>query len=425
MNIQDITALYDLFCMSSDVVIDSRKVREKSLFFALKGAHIDGNEFALEAVAKGAVAAVVDKPSLKNKAQCFYVEDVLAALQQLSEFHRNTFSFPVIGLTGSNGKTTTKELIRDVLAKKYSVQATQGNLNNHIGVPLTILSVRTPLDFLIVEMGANHQGEIDFLSRIAQPDFGLITNIGKAHLEGFGGPEGVKKGKSELYRHLAQYRKIIFINGEDQVLDSLVPAGYANVVEYYPSKMMKVVKTHPTLSLILDQFQIDSHLFGQYNLYNIAAATCIGLYFHVPAKEIAQAISEYIPDNNRSQIIKWGSNTVIRDAYNANPSSMQFSIENFAKSNFKNKILIIGDMYELGEYAEEEHRKILELVTKDQWHMCIFIGKYFYNCRNSYPYLFFETLEEAKMAFHEKNIEQSAILLKGSRGIALEKLLEP
>jgi UDP-N-acetylmuramoyl-tripeptide--D-alanyl-D-alanine ligase len=425
MNIQDITALYDLFCMSSDVVIDSRKVREKSLFFALKGAHMDGNEFALEAVAKGAVAAVVDNPSLENEARCFYVEDVLGALQQLSQFHRNTFSFPVIGLTGSNGKTTTKELIRDVLAKKYSVQATQGNLNNHIGVPLTILSVRTPLDFLIVEMGANHQGEIDFLSRIAQPDFGLITNIGKAHLEGFGGPEGVKKGKSELYRHLAQSRKIIFINGEDQVLDSLVPAGYANVVEYYPSKMMKVVKTHPTLSLILDQFQIDSHLFGQYNLYNIAAAVCIGLYFHVPAKEIAQAISEYIPDNNRSQIIKWGSNTVIRDAYNANPSSMQFSIENFAKSNFKNKILIIGDMYELGEYAEEEHRKILELVAKDQWHMCIFIGNYFYNCRNSYPYLFFETLEEAKMAFHEKNIDQSAILLKGSRGIALEKLLEP
>jgi len=410
--------------MSSDVVIDSRKIQPKSLFFALKGANVDGNEFALQAIAKGAIAAVVDNPSLKDESNCFYVQDVLSALQQLSQYHRNTFSFPVIGLTGSNGKTTTKELIRDVLAKKYDVQATSGNLNNHIGVPLTILASRMPLDFLIVEMGANHQGEIDFLSRIAQPDFGLITNIGKAHLEGFGGPEGVKKGKSELYRHLAQSRKTIFVNGEDLVLDGLIPEGYTNVIEYYPNKMMKVIKTHPTLSLILDQFQIDSHLFGHYNLFNIAAAVCIGLYFHVPAKAIAQAVSEYIPENNRSQIINWYSNTIIRDAYNANPSSMQYSIENFAKSDFKNKILIIGDMYELGEFTEEEHRKILELVSKEEWLMCMFVGNYFYECRNGYPYLFFKTLEEAKTSFLEKNIEHSAILLKGSRGIALEKLLE-
>jgi len=422
MSTQQYLQLYEIFKTSTGVVIDSRKVLDGVIFFALKGTNSNGNDFALDALKNGAICSVVDEEKYKDEKGCFYVEDVLQALQSLSNLHRKTFNFPIIALTGSNGKTTTKELIREVLKLKYKVQATIGNLNNHIGVPLTLLSVRENLDFLIVEMGANHQKEIDFLCTIAEPNFGLITNIGKAHLEGFGGIEGVKIGKSELYRYICEKKGKLFLNKDDQTLIDLIPAN-SNVIGYHSSDILINKNENHQLNIIIENHMVNTNLFGDYNIHNIAAAVYIGKYFNVDVDKICVAISSYMPDNNRSELSTFGSNKVIKDAYNANPSSMKLSIQQFAESNFDNKVLIIGDMFELGIYAEQEHQDIVELVNKYKWKDVLFVGKNFFQFKEVNTFHFCIDLIEAKSTFNQLNFQNCTILLKGSRGIALEKLI--
>lgn len=420
-----IPELHNLFLSSSGVEIDSRSVKSGSVFFALKGEKTDGNLYARQALEKGALACVVDDHSLKDVRGCYLVQDVLQALQHVAAFHRDTFQFPVIGLTGSNGKTTSKELLAAVLSTEYKVTATKGNLNNHIGVPLTLLSVKEPLDFLIVEMGANHQGEIQFLCEIAKPDYGYITNIGKAHLEGFGGEEGVKKGKSELYRFINSRKGKLFVNAEDPILLSLLPAlPLPNIIYYHPSAFFA-----PSDDMYI-QFSLDgktwpTHLVGEYNLANIAAAISAGQYFGIKPDHIGDAIQNYEPTNNRSQQFFYRGNSLIMDAYNANPSSMKVSIDNFGKLSADKKIIILGDMFELGEYTDSEHTALIEFTKKYTWQKAVFIGKYFKTVQQNIPdYLFFETVEEAEPFFKSLDNTGSTVLLKGSRGIALEQLLE-
>jgi UDP-N-acetylmuramoyl-tripeptide--D-alanyl-D-alanine ligase len=417
-------ALYELFLKHPRISTDSRKIISGSIFFALKGASFDGNSYAAEALTKGAVLAVVDDPNLKSLRGCIYVEDVLTSLQQLATFHRKRLAVPVIAITGSNGKTTTKELCRDILAKKYRLTATKGNLNNHIGVPLTILSAPTDAKMLLIEMGANHQREIDFLCRIAQPDYGAITNIGKAHLEGFGGIEGVKKGKSEMYRFLAEKQGIIFVNAEDETLNKLIPAN-AKCISYSPSALMKNIGMKPFIS-----FQLEGNsevcytqLIGSYNIPNIAMGVAIGRYFGVEYEDISSAIASYIPENNRSQVEKRNSNTYLLDAYNANPTSMKASIGSFRESEYTNKVLILGDMFELGEDAATEHQQIIDDVSSSEWLDVIFIGPLFHSLKQDYPFHFFESVDEAGHFLTLKNYQHATILIKGSRGMALERML--
>ena len=421
----ELEKLYALYLQSHQVVIDSRNVTPGDLFFALKGEHSDGNIYAEKALAAGALASVVDRPELADVPGCFYVEDVLSALQALARRHRCSFTFPVIGLTGSNGKTTTKELIHAVLQSTYHVQATKGNLNNHIGVPLTLLSVREKLDYLIVEMGANHQGEIEFLCGISQPDYGLITNIGKAHLEGFGGIEGVKKGKSELYRHIQKQGGALFVNGEDDVLSSLVPnLAPGKIHKYFPS----VYKSAVHESMVYFHYKDADHptlLSGAYNLANIAAVIKIGEFFGVTGEHIVAAISGYYPDNNRSQIKDFQGLKLIMDAYNANPSSMKASIENFINLKEDEKILVLGDMFELGEYSAHEHSQLLQWIIHHPWRQVILIGQQFLECqipRDNFKY--FPSVDAAKPFFQSFYHSGALVLMKGSRGIALEKLLQ-
>ncbi|MBK7700114.1 MAG: UDP-N-acetylmuramoyl-tripeptide--D-alanyl-D-alanine ligase [Saprospiraceae bacterium] len=353
----DIELLYTVWLEARAISTDSRKIVVGSIFFALRGGRFDGNTFASQALELGASYVVVDDESVVVSGDKRYivVEDVLTSLQQLANKHRSTLSIPVLALTGSNGKTTTKELARNVLSKKFKTHATEGNLNNHIGVPLTILSTPDDAQFLIVEMGANHQGEIDLLCQIAAPNYGMITNIGKAHLEGFGGVEGIKKGKSEMYRYLTQHGGKIFINSDDNVLMSLLPEK-VKTIQYEVQTLLNLIDAEPTLKLDYRNVQVTTQLYGTYNLPNIAFAICVGEYFGVEQAEIIEAISEYTPDNNRSQILKIDTNIIIKDAYNANPSSMVLSIESFSKI-LGPKVVVLGDMLELGEYAPSEHQK--------------------------------------------------------------------
>ncbi|MFZ1703656.1 MAG: UDP-N-acetylmuramoyl-tripeptide--D-alanyl-D-alanine ligase [Saprospiraceae bacterium] len=426
MNVS-LDVIYDLFVRSENVVIDSRAVSHGSLFFALKGENVDGNQFALLAIKNGAIGAIVDDFTLEGQSGCFVVEDSLKTLQDLAKLHRSKFQFPVIGLTGSNGKTTTKELVHSVLKRKFNVVGTKGNLNNHIGVPLTILNVKNNLDFLIVEMGANHQGEIEALCQISNPNYGFITNIGKAHLEGFGCIDGVKKGKSELYRFIEKNKGELFVNGEDPILCSLLPQIPKNKVHYYYPSAYQVSNIQDDfLHFTMDDQVYTTHLVGEYNLSNAVCAICIAKFFGVESNEIASAIEQYMPNNNRSQMIKHKDLTIIMDAYNANPSSMKVSIENFAKENPNQKVLVLGDMFELGDFAEQEHRGLIHLVQGYPWAMVIFIGQQFWKHRKTGSnHLFFNTLEDARHAFKSLENRPLQVLLKGSRGIALEKLLLP
>ncbi len=422
-----IEALYSLYLNSVDVVIDSRKVVRNSLFFALKGERSDGNVFAESAVLSRAIAAVVDDPELNGKQGCFYVPDVLTALQQLAKFHRNTFSFPVIGLTGSNGKTTSKELLYAVLASDKKVKATKGNLNNHIGVPLTLLDVREPLDFLIVEMGANHQGEIDFLCSICRPDYGFITNIGKAHLEGFGGEEGVRKGKTELFRHILTIRGHLFVNGDDPKLVSSVPDAFPKdkVHYFHPSIHMDKDHSGTFLSFVYNDKKYESQLVGDYNLTNIVTAIEIGKYFGVKENVAIEAVTKYTPSNNRSQLKPWKGMSLIMDAYNANPSSMRASVQNFGQHPAHQKVLILGDMFELGEWSQKEHEDMVRFCESFDWEKVLLIGQEFKKCSSSRPnYEFYEKPEEAIPSFLKFENSGAVVLLKGSRGISLEKLID-
>lgn len=417
--------LLQLFLDARSICTDSRKIKAGDLFFALKGANFDGNDFVLSALESGAVAAIADDHSRFQDPPkgVILVDNVLTALQILARQYRDTFHIPVVALTGSNGKTTTKELVAAVLSQKFKVHYTQGNLNNEIGVPLTLLAAPPDSEILIIEMGANHQGEIDALCHIANPDFGMITNIGLAHLEGFGGPEGVKKGKSEMYRYLHDKGGTIILNTADPVLASLIPERCK--VLTYSSDVYSILDNQDFLTLTDDRNQhIHTQLTGDYNKSNVAAAIFIGSYFGVEEQKVYNAIKNYIPTNNRSQQIFFKGCHLIKDAYNANPSSMASALHSLIHTVKTPKVAILGDMLELGEFSKKEHQKILDLVCSQSDMEAVFIGPRFGEFRKKYKARFFNTVQDAQPYIPWKEWEGKTVLLKGSRGIALEKLLE-
>lgn len=440
-----IEELYQRYITSAGVSTDTRNITPNSIYFALKGASFNGNTFAQEALAKGACYAVIDEPAYHIADKTLLVDDVLTTLQQLATYHRRKLKTLVIGITGSNGKTTTKELIKSVLSQQLNIVATQGNLNNNIGVPLTLLTIKPETDIAIVEMGANHPGEIAFLCSIAEPDYGYITSIGKAHLEGFGSFEGVIKTKGELYDYLKTHHKTIIANADNPITEALLE-NYNNVysfgvgegvnvsVQCLSTQPVKIQFADSSLQTTTEGFPTNiegftdtptvaiSHLVGSYNFTNIAASVAFGRYFKLSTKAIQKGIESYIPQNNRSQLLQWGSNTVLLDAYNANPSSMTAAIDNLLSMNsFPNKVLILGDMFELGDYATQEHQSIVDKLTEHQWAGVYLIGKNFKQTKAPYPQ--YETFEEFREVFKNLSFQDSLILIKGSRGMALERLI--
>ncbi|HEX8563279.1 MAG TPA: UDP-N-acetylmuramoyl-tripeptide--D-alanyl-D-alanine ligase [Flavobacterium sp.] len=422
MQIQD---LHSLFLKCTGVVTDTRKVVPGTMFLALKGERFDANTFASEALEKGASYVVIDNPAYQIDSRTVLVEDGLLALQQLATFHRKFLGIPIISLTGSNGKTTTKELINAVLSRKYKTGATIGNLNNHIGVPLTLLSFTKETEIGIVEMGANHQREIDFLCQVAQPDYGYITNFGKAHLEGFGGINGVIKGKSEMYDHLQQHDKLAFVNLEDQIQADKTASLKRFTFGRNADVAIDNITADPFVEVSFAGTSVKSNMIGLYNANNIAAAIAIGVYFKVSADDIKQAIENYVPANNRSQIVRKNSNEIILDAYNANPSSMKVAIGNFLQLSNPNKVLFLGDMFELGEESAAEHRSIVESLQHEVNVECHFVGTHFFAAKSAKPdFHFHNSFEALAEHLHKKKYSNSLLLIKGSRGMALERLLE-
>lgn len=418
-----IKEIYQRFLQSSAVSTDSRNILEGQLFFALKGEHFDGNKHAQQALEKGASFCVVDDEDLEANDKLIYVKDVLTTLQELAKYHRSQFDIPVLGITGSNGKTTTKELLAAVLSKKYNVLYTHGNLNNHIGVPLTLLRANEDTEFMIIEMGANHVGEIAMLCKIAMPNFGIITNIGRAHLEGFGGVKGVIKGKSELYQHIYKHNGEAFLNMNDPIL-------VAN------SEMIKVVNPYDTseyqleynqnacIQLLTESNRFETQLVGDYNVANVAAAIAVGHRFKVDNDDIHSAIAEYKPTINRSERKQINGNVYILDAYNANPSSMQESVRSFAKLA-GNKRLILGEMLELGEFSEDEHQNLVQLVHEYEWSSIWLVGKAFSAISLNENMKYFEDIESLNRWRKKQSITKNeAYLLKGSRGVKLEKFAD-
>ena len=374
---------------------------------------------AEKALELGAAYAVVDEAQYKTKDTLFLVDDVLTTLQKLANYHRKQLTIPVIGLTGSNGKTTTKELIYTVLKQRYNAIATQGNLNNHIGVPLTLLSITPRHEIAIIEMGANHQKEIEFLSNICEPDYGYITNFGKAHLEGFGGVEGVIKGKSELYTYLKEHGKTAFVNPND-VIQMEKTANINRIL--FDTDIISFIDVNPFVQLKFRDKVIQSQIIGAYNFTNIAAAITMRIYFKVDNEAISKAIESYVPENNRSQIIEKNGKTIILDAYNANPSSMEVALINFAALKKENKLAILGDMFELGEDSEIEHQKIADVTNSLQLTDCYFVGEHFFKTETHH--LKFKTFEDFENFIKTNSIQQENIFIKGSRGMRLERVLE-
>ncbi|WP_298495125.1 UDP-N-acetylmuramoyl-tripeptide--D-alanyl-D-alanine ligase [uncultured Algibacter sp.] len=419
--------LHALFLECNSICTDTRKLKKGDMFFALKGDNFNGNLYAEIAIKEGAKYAVVDESNYDTSNKTILVDNVLKTLQTLSSYHRKHLNIPIIALTGSNGKTTTKELINAVLSKKYNTTATIGNLNNHIGVPLTLLSMKPTTEIGIVEMGANHQKEIEFLCEIAKPDHGYITNFGKAHLEGFDGVQGVIKGKSEMYNFLISNNKHIFVNANDPIQvektknTNLYTFGdKENVVDV----LINFVEAQPFVKCHYNKLNIQSQLIGNYNFNNIAAAITIGNYFKINDIEIKEAIENYIPTNNRSQIIDKDSNKIILDAYNANPTSMQAALLNFEKQT-GNKLAILGDMFELGEEAKIEHQNIANLALAMNINQVILIGENFYKSKiNSEKIIQFKSFETFKNDYNLSLIKNKSILIKGSRGMALERILQ-
>ncbi len=425
----NISEIHQLFLESAGVCTDTRKIKNNTLFFALKGENFNGNTYANQAIELGASYAIIDEPNYKTSEKQILVDDVLKTLQNLATYHREYLKVPIIALTGSNGKTTTKELINQVLSSKFKTTATVGNLNNHIGVPLTLLSMTKETQIGIVEMGANHQREIDFLCTIVKPDYGYITNIGKAHLEGFGGIEGVLKGKTELYRHLKKNNKLAFVNAEDL---KLVNASkdlktYSFSQDNQSDTTIKFRGTNPNVIVFYHDMTIQSNLIGAYNFPNISAAISIGEYFEVDPSSIKKAIEDYIADNNRSQIIKKDCCTLILDAYNANPSSMEAAIKNFdLLEDYSFKIAFLGDMFELGDDAAKEHQNISEFIENTKVNEIYLIGSNFYATQNENPRVKkYKSFEELKnnwpLTLKTKN---NVLLIKGSRGMQLERILD-
>lgn len=413
----EIKELYNLYTKNFLVDTDTRKIRPETIFFALKGDNFNGNTFAEQALNKGARYCVIDEEEYSHINNTILVTDVLKTLQKLANYHRNQLNIPIIALTGSNGKTTTKELINAVLSTQYTTTATKGNLNNHIGVPLTLLSITNETEVGIVEMGANHQKEIDFLSEIAQPDYGYITNFGKAHLEGFGGIEGVIKGKSELYNYLSKNNKTAFVNLNDKKQVELTE----NSKRLFLNTELTITSIHPYLKINYKQHGIQTHLVGEYNFTNILAAVSIGEHFNIEAKNIIKALESYVPKNNRSQIIETENNKILLDAYNANPSSTELALSNFNQIEHPYKVVILGDMFELGKEAQKEHQNIVSYSSSLPLPEVIFIGENYYktSAKNK-----FRSFEELKKHVQEFPLKNAFILIKGSRGMALERLVE-
>jgi UDP-N-acetylmuramoyl-tripeptide--D-alanyl-D-alanine ligase len=431
-----IEELYGFYLKAKQqICTDTRKLEAGSVFFALKGGNFNANEFAQKAINAGCSIAVVDEQKYVTDAKIVLVEDVLKALQQLATHHRRQFKIQFLAITGSNGKTTNKELINAVLSKKFKTLATIGNLNNHIGVPLTLLNLKTEHEFAIIEMGANHQGEINELCQIAEPDFGLITNIGKAHLEGFGGEEGIKKGKSELYKYIRSKQGKVFINADDDVLNEL--AFDNDKVTYGCKKLYDVIgkdcTTSETVSMKFTKRYgekdwnklpiINTQIVGSYNFINCLTAACVGDYFKVEDNLIKEALENYLPNMNRSQLVKTSRNTVLLDAYNANPNSMAVAIENFANYRSDKKLVLLGDMFELGEYSHAEHQKIVNLLEEKKLQHVVLVGEEFFKL-DTKQFQKFKTTLECLNYLKNLNVSENTILIKGSRGMKMETLQE-
>lgn len=424
--------IYKVYLKYPIISTDTRKIEKNSIFLALKGSNFNGNEFADKALELGASYAIIDEAAYKKDERFILVEDVLETLQELAKHHRDQLNIPIIGITGTNGKTTSKELIQAVLKQKYKVFATKGNLNNHIGVPLSLLSINKETEIAVIEMGANHQLEIAFLCSLAKPGYGLITNVGKAHLEGFGSYEGVKKAKAELYAWLSEHKGTLFLQKDNSELVSMASKFELEETISYgfnPKHDIsgELIEDNPFLSLEWafnkEKAVVESQLTGAYNAENILAAIAIGVYFGLNANEINTGIANYHPENNRSQIIKTKSNTIICDYYNANVSSMEAALKNIDLMETPlRKTLILGDMFELGDESLKEHRLLIEkaLLLKDC--DCIFVGKDFYKSKNEKA-AFYKTTDEAVDALKKKTIKDRLILLKASRGMTFEKIL--
>ena len=420
--------VYSYFLESTGICTDTRKIEKGCLFVALRGDNFNGNKFTQQALDKGAFKVIIDDISQhKNTGETILCKNSLTLLQKLATYHRQELNVPMIALTGSNGKTTTKEIINAVLSKKFKTTATLGNLNNHIGVPLTLLSMTKETQIGIVEMGANHKKEIEALCEIAQPNFGYITNFGKAHIEGFGSIEGVIEGKSELYKYISKEKGTLFFNADDPIQNKLL-GNYPSKVGFSQTKenfyTLKQIDANPYVALQAAQTNITSNLIGAYNFTNISAGVLIGDFFDIPLNDIKQAIEEYLPTNNRSQLITKGSTQIILDAYNANPTSMMAALQHFNTIKTASKMVFLGDMFELGETAQEEHQDIVDYLSNTNIDEVHLIGSYFsktkLQVKNCHQYKTFEAL---KSAFKNTIPKDTIVLIKASRGMALERIV--
>jgi len=424
------TKLYQYFLESKGVSTDTRTIKKGQIFFALTGNNFNGNKYVEKALKKGAAYAIIDDEAYNTSDKCIVVKNSLATLQELAKQHAKKLKIPIIAITGSNGKTTTKELINAVLSTTYKTFATKGNLNNHIGVPLSILSITPEHQIAIIEMGANHLNEIDELCHVAQPKFGLITNIGKAHLDGFGSEKGIQQGKGELFEYLDANEGELFVNMNDFKVAE---------VAYFMKRVMtygtgnfydingKLQKANPYLNVLWtpkkdDAIQINTQLIGSYNIDNVLAAITVGTKFDVTNENIKKGIEKYTPTNNRSQMVQQGSNTIILDAYNANPSSMKAALSNLQEMDSKKKVVILGDMLELGKYSSKEHENIVKSIKKMDLKQVVLVGEEFAPFSNGHKH--FANSADAAKWFQKQKFSNTTILIKGSRGIALEKLLD-
>lgn len=420
--------LYELFLQHPSVETDTRKLKKGDLFFALSGPNFNGNDFAMKAIEAGAAYAIVDEEIPNSNGRIIKVENVLNSLQLLAKHHREQFDIPFIAITGSNGKTTTKELVSTVLAAHYKTYTTQGNLNNHIGIPLTLLRVGTDAEIAVIEMGANHQKEIEGYCKYVEPTHGIITNCGKAHLEGFGGIEGVKKGKGELFDYLRANGGTAFIFNDYNYLQQM-SQGIEHIIAY-GTKAAKVTGTAvPSDTFLKVQLTdgsfpaiIETQLVGDYNLPNVLCAVAVGRFFDVPVEKIVRGIESYAPGNSRSQMLVKGSNHIILDAYNANPSSMKVAIENIAKINAGKKVLMLGAMMELGDESREEHQNVVDIIQHYSWDEVVLVGGDFGNIQH--PFIYFATSSQAAEWVKQQQFKETYLLVKGSRSIQMEKIAE-
>ena len=424
----ELNQIHKLFLACSAVSTDTRNISQNAFFFALKGPSFNANTFAAQALESGARYAVIDEVVQPINDSFILVENVLKTLQDLARFHRDYLGLPVVALTGSNGKTTTKELINAALKQRFKTIATIGNLNNHIGVPLTLLSMNADTEVCVVEMGANHANEIALLCSIAKPNVGYITNFGKAHLEGFGSEQGVVVAKSELYDYLKANKGLIIMNSDDAKQEKQV-GRYSNTFSFSEYKQASInislLDSQPFLNVSLVDIVIKTHLVGVYNFHNIAAALAVGSFFNITPQQLKSGIEAYVPANNRSQIIQQNSNQILLDAYNANPSSMEVALENFKGTQNSNKLAILGDMFELGANSAKEHLEIVNQAILTKGCVFYFIGSHFFEQKIAHStFLFFETFKELQSHLEEITISNTSILIKGSRGMALERVLE-